>query len=82
MNALTYTFCFLASYPVSRVPLGIRVVPVLTDSSVPFAGFVVPNFSARFLFFSSSTANFSFISLNSLALPLAVIDDLRSKLSL
>jgi len=35
----------------------------LTDSS-PFAGFAVPNFSALFLFFSSSTANFSFISLS------------------
>ena len=63
MNALTYTFSFLASYLVSLVPVDIRVATVLTDSSVPFAGFAVPNFSARFLFFSSSIANFSFISL-------------------
>lgn len=64
---LLQTLAFFASCRSGPTTLTIKR-PKLTGSSLPFAfaslvGLPVPNFSARFLFFSSSAAIFSAISL-------------------
>ena len=64
---LLQTLAFFASCRSGPATLTVER-PKLTGSSLPFAfaslvGLTVPNFSARFLFFSSSAAIFSAISL-------------------